>query len=344
MQSLFVEYNVAKFLEALYKVDYPCSYRASSILGINYRIFQRRLMRVEETGFKLGMIIDISRIFLRKIFVFSNNRVTHDWIPFLRLEARMLPKGTYLVFFMPFGLNPTLFLSKLNILFKEVFISSIDVYPQPKFTIYRVEGKLMPNAWARLLLKRLDLVTPIPVNMISPEKQLVLKSLYLKILKELELKPFYPHYELAKKLGVRLRDIRKAIDFFYSRKVFKGICVKRMPWYKLNDLGLVAIVSDLKEDYARLLLGLFLEYPLFAGGSLLIDNSVLLTFAMPGKYLAEVEKSLSNVVETLGGSIIAKYTVLSHGIKRYTIPFIDGKEYNKYRKYWNIILEDWSQQ
>ncbi|WFO74719.1 hypothetical protein J4526_06465 [Desulfurococcaceae archaeon MEX13E-LK6-19] len=344
MQNLFVEYSVARFLEALYKIDYPCGYRASSILGIDYKVFQRRLMKVEEAGFRLRMSIDISRIFLRKVFVFSDSEITHDWIPFLRLEARMLPRGTYMVFFMPFGLNHTLFLSRINVSFRDVYVSSIDVYPQPKFTVYRVEGDLMPNVWARLLLKRLDSATPIPANMNSREKQLVLKSLYLKILKELELKPFHPHYELANKLGVRPKDVKKAIDFFYSHKVFKGVCVRRMPWYKLNDLGLIAIVSDLKENDARLLLGLFLEYPMFAGGSLLADGSVLLTFAMPGKYLTDVEKSLSDVVKTLGGSIIARYTVLSYDAKRYTIPFIDGKEYDKYRKYWNITLEDWSSQ
>ena len=145
-------------------------------------------------------------------------------------------------------------------------------------------------------------------------------------------------HEVAKKAGVDRSVLIKAVRLFEYIGVFRGLRLRRVPWMNYADLHFLVSLKARDYRYGIALLQAAAEFPLFAGGIVDSNDRVLLFFRGTGQAYSAFEKLLNKLEDEYGYRVEKTFVGFAYKSKKYSIPYIQGVEYDKYRRYWNIYI------
>ncbi|WFO75054.1 hypothetical protein J4526_08260 [Desulfurococcaceae archaeon MEX13E-LK6-19] len=351
-----IEYELALFIQRLYDVSFPGVYRMAKHFSMDYSDFMLRINKIYSYNFRFKFTIDLTKIDLRKTYVLIEDTINiSEPIPFLRAYIRLLPNLTYMAFFTPLKSNIYTFV--YNVLrrygidtsnIREVYTAKYAEENRTLLTLYKwdidsFDEMASEKEWMKIIQRTgyyLETLTDDDLPIFTKEYKgpKVLREIYLRILKEIEYNPFLPMYEISRKAGVRQRDVVRAVKMFESVGIFKGIRISWFPWIKAADLFFISFIKADSYRDAMALLKAASEFPMFTGGIINIDNSVMLTFLGNGKAYPVFEKTMHALEKEFSYNVKRIHLGFSSQSRRFSLPYIHGIEYNKYRKYWNVIL------
>jgi len=357
-----LDYKLAVFIERLYKITAAGINSIAKELGLPYSVFQSRVNQLTNLGFGFRGLIDVLKLKLREVYIITENDpplYNVEEIKFLRNMSALIPRGGFLIFYLPFEITLDTFIRNLKkeygivtkealeIVFKELKKTSLLRY---RWSLRTLDNAWNLNEWHKIIEDFFNLIES-PYFKESSEdfvkarffqeyqhvmryKKLPLDSLGLAVLKELEKDPLRRVRDIAEKVEIPFKKALKYVRTIISQGIYRGIRLRKTPWGRFTDLYVIVILRTYNFSNALAFTEAATRFPLNASTVIDTKGNTVTVFRINSKiynvfkrFLEDVEHELGFKVEWLGASPLSL-------VKKYTIPFKQGFEYSKYKKGW----------
>ncbi|RLE83630.1 MAG: hypothetical protein DRJ41_04565 [Thermoprotei archaeon] len=296
------------------------------ILGLQVSSVWYKIKRLRAGGFAFGADIDHYKLGLIKLLVFLDRIISINDIPsaFLRYYAPIVPKGLFLIYYLPLNYDIDDILKLLPKTFLEQYwVIEETYYSRPKYTLYYDFNKrtivfnwlLMEKRYREKLGK---------VIFSKPEAPTRIDLIDLLIAKELEKNPFISLRDIQVKIkmhGINLkysRILRHFKNHLLGRGVIRGIRLRLVPLpSEYNTLFIAKLRGDQKSLHA--LASTLLEHPSFTATYVAFKkNHVFIMGVVPFSEIV----TLSAFMESIKGIDEAEITLLDRNKRKaFTIPY-----------------------
>ena len=319
--------DLARILEVIQTYQgLPTISDLARILDSHVSSIWYKIKRLRAGGFAFGADIDHYKLGLVKLLVFLDKVISIDDIPgaFLRYYAPIVPKGLFLIYYLPLTYNIEDILKLLPKSFLEQYwVIEETYYSKPKYMLYYdFKRKDILFDWSVMASRYYEKLGK--VVFAKPETPSRVDLIDLLIAKELEKNPFISLREVQLKIkmhGINLkygRILRHFKNHLLGRGVIRGIRPRLVPLpSEYNTLFIARIRGDSLSLHA--LVSILLEHPAFTTAHMSFGrNQVFVAGVIPfSKIIA-----LSTFIESLKGIKEIEVKLLDRDKRMaFTIPY-----------------------
>ncbi|RLG75376.1 MAG: hypothetical protein DRO23_04105 [Thermoprotei archaeon] len=319
--------DLAKILEVIQSYQgLPTISDLARALNLHVSSIWYKIRRLRTGGFAFGADIDHYKLGLTVLLVFLNRIISINDIPsvFLRYYAPIVPKGLFLVYYLPLTYNIEDILKLLpEQHLEQCWIIEGTYSSKPKYTLYyNFKEKRVLFDWSLMEKRYYEKLGK--VFFTEPEKPSRIDLIDLLIAKELEKNPFISLRNIQLKIkmhGINIRYSRVLRHFknhLLGRGVIRGIRLRLVPLpSEYNTLFIARVHGNSSSLYA--LISSLLEHPAFTTASISFKtNQVFIGGVVPFTEIV----TLTTFIESLKGIKEVEVKLLDRERRMaFTIPY-----------------------
>ena len=319
--------DLAKILETIQSYQgLPTISDLARILNLHVSSIWYKIKKLRTGGFAFGADIDHYKLGLIKLLVFLSKVVSLEDIPraFLRYYAPIVPKGLFLVYYIPLAYN----IENVLRLFPEPLLEYYWVVEEtycskPKYTLYYdFKERNIIFDWELMIRRYQEKLGKTIFS--EPEKPTKIDLIDLLIAKELEKNPFISLREIQSRIrmhGINLkysRILRHFKNHLLNRHVIRGIRLRLVPLpSEYNTLFIARVHGNFYALHA--LVSTLLEHPAFTIANISFrEKQVFIGGVIPFSKIV----TLASLMESLSGIKEVDIKLLDREKRRaFTIPY-----------------------